>query len=467
MPLLDEVATRIRAISFDTLPAEAIETARYGILDTIGCTLAGADADSTQAMLRTVQTMLPVGPALLIGHQRHTDVLNAALINGTASHALDFDDCSNTLGGHPSAPIVPGLWALAEDRGANGRAFIAAYVAGFEMETRLARAVNCVGACAGANGNSFHHYEKGWHPTATLGVFGAAAACAHLIGLDEARIARALALAASMSSGIKANFGTMAKPFHVGHCTRNGLLAALMAEAGVSASADAMEHSQGFFEVFNGRGNYDAAKLLAGWADPLDIVEAGIAFKRHPCCGSTHPAVDAMLQQREAHGLTPDKVEQVESWTHPRRFKHTNRPNPTSGLDGKFSVQYVLARALAHGIVSLDVFSDEDVRDAATRRIMTKVRAAADPDARMDTTGHFYARLRVTTKAGAVHETFVDRPLGRDRDHPLPEGTLEAKFIDCASQALQRPAAEKLLAAFLTLDKCARIADLSELMAVG
>ena len=450
--LLTELGRLIRAISYDTLPAEAVVTARLGILDTIGCTLAGADADSTAAVLRTVQMMMAPGPALLIGHHRHTDVLNAALINGTASHALDFDDCSNTLGGHPSAPIVPGLWALAEARGASGKAFIAAYVAGFEMETRLARAVN------------FHHYEKGWHPTATLGVFGAAAACAHLIELEPERIATALALAASMSSGIKANFGTMAKPFHVGHATRNGALAALMAEAGVSASADAFEHSQGFLDVFNGRGNYDVAKLTAGWADPLDIVEAGIAFKRHPCCGSTHPAVDAMLELRGRHGLTPDSVELVESWTHPRRFKHTNRPDPTSGLDGKFSVQYVLARALAEGIVGLDAFSHDAVRNPAIRRVMSKVRASADPDARTDTTDHFYARMRVTTKAGAVHEIFVDRPIGRDRNHPLPAGSLEAKFLDCAGQVLERAEAERLLAALLALDKVATISEVSELM---
>ena len=145
--------------------------------------------------------MLADGPALLIGSDRRIDILNAALLNGTASHALDFDDCSNTMGGHPSAPIVPALWALAEARGTGGQAFIAAYVAGFEAETRLGRAVN------------FHHYEKGWHPTATLGVFGCAAACGHLIGLDEDKLAAALSLAASMSSGIKANFGTMAKPY--------------------------------------------------------------------------------------------------------------------------------------------------------------------------------------------------------------------------------------------------------------
>src|SRR5205814_1903781 len=154
---------------------------------------------------------------------------DAALVNGTAAHALDFDDVSNSLGGHPSAPILPAIFALGEvldrpEKPVGGRDFITAYVAGFETETRIARGVH------------FHHYEKGWHPTATLGVFGAAAASCHLLGLDRAKTAQALAIAASLASGIKANFGTMTKPLHVGHTARNGLFAALLARDGFTAN---------------------------------------------------------------------------------------------------------------------------------------------------------------------------------------------------------------------------------------
>ncbi len=180
-----------------------------------------------------------------------------------------------------------------------------------------------------------------------------------------------------MASGIKANFGTMTKPFHVGHTTRNGLLAALLAKEGMTANAGALEHPQGFFAVYNGAGTFKPERLLEHWGDPFDLVEPGIAFKRHPCCGSTHPAVDAMLHLRETHGLSPERVAKVESWTHPRRLQHTNRPNPQSGLDGKFSIQYVLARALMHGIVSMEHFSDDAVRDPATRALMTRVHVRA------------------------------------------------------------------------------------------
>jgi 2-methylcitrate dehydratase PrpD len=435
------------------LPAEAVEVAKRGILDTVGVTLAGARDETTAVVASVLRHTAAAGPALIFGSSEHIDVLNAALINGTASHALDFDDCSNSLGGHPSAPILPALWAIAP--GASGKAFIAAYAAGVECETRFARAVN------------FHHYEKGWHPTATLGTFGSAAACAHLLALRPEQIATALALAASMASGIKANFGTMTKPFHVGHTTRNGLLAALLAKEGMTANEGALEHPQGFFAVYNGAGNFNADRLLEHWGDPFDLVDPGIAFKRHPCCGSTHPAVDAMLYMREAHGLVPERVAKVESWTHPRRLAHTNRPDPQSGLDGKFSIQYVLARALTYGIVSMAHFSDEAVRDPATRALMARVHSAPDPAAKYETSDHFYCRLKITTTAGESVEHFVDRPVGRDRDHPLPAGALEAKFRDCAKTVLDAKAVETLLDRCLALETVADVSDVLGVIAAG
>jgi len=240
MTIAAELARRIGAIAFDQLPPEAVAWAKVGILDTVGVTLAGA-GESCARIVSGVAAH-SAGPALLFGSRRCVAPLDAALINGTAAHALDFDDCSNSMGGHPSAPVLPALFALAGTRKVSGREFLAAYIAGFETETRIARGVN------------FYHYEKGWHPTATLGTFGAAAASAHLLRLDARRTATALGLAASLASGLKANFGTMTKPLHVGHAARNGLMAALLAADGFTASEDAFEHAQGFFLVFNGAG---------------------------------------------------------------------------------------------------------------------------------------------------------------------------------------------------------------------
>lgn len=451
--LLDELAEKARAIRLDQVPEEARATARQAIKDTIGVTLAGAAEDCTTAVAAALDGN-GVGPATVFASGR-ASVLDAALINGTAAHALDFDDCSNTMGGHPSAPIVPALWALAEREGAGGEAFLAAYVAGFEVETKLGRAVN------------FHHYEKGWHPTSTLGTFGAAAASAHLLGLSQERFCTALALAASMASGIKANFGTMAKPFHVGHAARNGLFAALLAERGMSASRGALEEAQGFFEVYNGAGTYDPAKALADFASPLDLIEPGVAFKRHPCCASTHPAIDALLQIMTEHGLEAGDIAAIRSWTHPRRLRHTNRPAPKTGLDAKFSVQYVLARAARDGAVRLDHFDDAAIRDAKTSRLMARIEAAPHPEARMDTTEHFFADVRVTTHDGRSFSAHVDRPLGRDRAHPLPPGSLDAKFRDCAAMALEPEHIEELAEQLSILEQIGDLSRLSRLLGMN
>jgi 2-methylcitrate dehydratase PrpD len=174
-----------------------------------------------------------------------------------------------------------------------------------------------------------------------------------------------------------------------------------------------------------------------------------------------------MLYLREAHGLTPERVAKIESWTHPRRLAHTNRPDPVSGLDGKFSIQYVLARALMHGIVSLEHFSDDAVHDVAARALMARIHAAPGPDALSDTGDHFYARLRITMTAGATFEHFVDAPLGRDREHPLPAGTLAAKFRDCARLAIDAANTEALLQFCNELETIADVADGMNIMAAG
>lgn len=452
--LLGQLAERALAIEWDAVPLEARETARLALLDTLGVALAGSGTDCVSAVTRALEPTA-TGPATILGHATGAPPLDAALINGTAAHALDFDDCSNTMGGHPSAPIVPALLALAEAEGASGRALLLAYVTGVEVETRLGRAVN------------FHHYEKGWHPTSTLGAFGAAAACARLLDLDATRFATALALAASMASGLKANFGTMTKPFHVGHCARNGLLAARLAAAGMTASPAALEDPQGFLAVYNGAGTFDVERLLTGFADPLDLVEPGIAVKRHPCCASTHPAIDALLQIMGEHGLAAPEIAAIRSWTHPRRLRHTDRPDPRSGLDAKFSVQYVLARAALEGSVKIEHFTDEAARAPAVRAMMHRIEAAPHPKAVMTTDEHFFADVRVTTRSGAVHEAYLDRPLGRDRRHPLPPGALAAKFRDCAGMVLDERGVTALEAAVLGVDEIADVRALGRLLRDG
>ncbi|ALL67439.1 MmgE/PrpD family protein [Paraburkholderia caribensis MBA4] len=452
MTMAQWLGERIAAFRFEDLPAEALRWARIGIIDTVGVTLAGASEPCARIAHAVASPSL--GDALVFGRRERMKPSDAALVNGTAAHALDFDDCSNTLGGHPSAPILPALFALAECSHASGRELVAAYVAGFEAQARLAHAVN------------FHHYDKGWHPTATLGVFGACAAAARLMRLDAKQTATALSIAASFASGVKANFGTMTKPLHVGHASRNGLIAAQLAREGFTAGDEAFEHRQGFFNVYNGAGHYDADAAMRSWAEPLDIVEPGIAIKQYPCCGSTHPAIDAMLMLVAEHRLTPEQVERVISRTHPRRLQHTNRPHPQSALDAKFSVQYCVARALAQGRVVLSDFEDDAYADPDIQSVMRKVTAEPDPlaDQQPD---HFGAEVVVELRDGRRVSKRVARAAGRTSANPLPDARIEAKFLDCASHALGRDACERALAALWQVERMADVAAFTAQIEAG
>jgi 2-methylcitrate dehydratase PrpD len=435
MTLARELAQRACALKYDDLPPAAVHWAKVGLLDYIGVTLAGSTEPAARLALQALGHP-GQGSSTVFGTALRLNALDAAIVNGTASHALDFDDCNNTFGGHPSAPILPALFALADDTGATGKDFMVAYVTGFEVETKIALGVH------------FHHYTKGWHPTATLGTFGAAAASARLMALDEERTATALAIAASLSSGIKANFGTMVKPLHVGHSSRNGLYAAQLARAGFTANADtAFEHKQGFLNVFNGEGTYDAARMIARWADPLDIVEPGIAIKQYPCCGSTHSALDAVLMITRDHAFEADDVECILVWTHPRRLEHTNRPAPRSDLDAKFSVQYCLARAVTDRRITIEHFEGETYRDPAVQKLLTRVHAATYGTDRFPAENHFGAEVQVHLKSGAKYGRKVDQPYGRTSANPLPKSLLKEKYDNCAARVLDASASAGIYAA--------------------
>jgi 2-methylcitrate dehydratase PrpD len=452
MTLALELARRINALSFNELPQEAVQAAKVGILDTVGVTLAGSREDTTR-IVENVTLYAMDGPSLIFGRGRHAGPLDAALVNGTASHALDFDDMNNTLGGHPSAPILPALFALADDIGASGRDFIAAYVAGFETECKIGLGVN------------FHHYTHGWHPTATLGVFGAAAACARLLKLPEDRTATALAIAASLACGIKANFGTMTKPLHIGHCARSGLFAALLARDGFTANAGAFEHKQGFLNVFNGEGHYDAGRILPAWAKPLDIVRPGIAVKQYPCCGSTHSALDALLGLIREHKPAPGDVERVDVWTHSRRLEHTNRPEPKSDLDAKFSVQYCMARALIDRRIAIEHFEGKRYDEPAIRSLLPRVHAATYTTAQFPEDNHFGAEVKLTLQGGRVLAAKVDEPFGRTSENPLPAALLKEKFENCATRALPKERVGQLYSAIHGFENLKDVREVTAIIA--
>jgi 2-methylcitrate dehydratase PrpD len=449
-PLAARLAARLLERRADLRRADAVEAARVGVVDTIAVTLLGSVAPCTRLVAGLPGIAAAPGPALVLGTDRRTTVLDAALLNGVASHADDYDDFTQVFGGHPSVPLLPALIALGEARGSTGAALLEAYAAGVELETRLAAGVH------------FHHYEKGWHPTSTLGTLGAAGACGALIGLGEERLATALGVAVSLASGVKANFGTMTKPLHVGHCTRNGLMAALLAEQGFSAAPDALEHPHGFLEAFNGAGNYDVGRMLDGWYEPPAIVDPGLGVKQFPCCGSTHPAIFVALRVRTEHQLDPREIEAVEVLTHPLRLPHTDNPAPANALECKFSMQYCVARALADGHVRLADFEGQPHREARVQALMRRLAVAADPQMARQSERAFGARIRVRTRDGRTLVDAVEQLVGRGPQLPMTQAELWEKFSDCATRVLP---AGQVEAAWHSLSRLPDLCHLGELTA--
>jgi 2-methylcitrate dehydratase PrpD len=445
-------AERICAFRTEHISAGALSGARTAIIDTIGCALAGMPEPCVRLLLATPGVAEAPGAALVFGTQKRTSALDAALVNGTACHALDYDDVSGVMGGHHSAPVTAPVFALGEQLQVSGMRALAAYIAGVETEVRLSRAVN------------FHHYDKGWHPTATLGTFGAAAAGAHLLGLDVGRTTMALALAASFASGIKANFGTMTKPLHVGHVARNGLLAALLAARGFEANPAALEHKQGWLRVFNGEGNYAAELALQNWGSPWEIEAADVGLKQFPCCGSTHPAIAMMLALVREEGVTAQAVEGIEILAHCRRLPHTDNPDPRTPLAAKFSIQYVTARALADGAVRLDAFDEAAVMQERVRRLLPLIRVRAHPDMPSDGPKQFGAEVVVTLQDGRRLSRRIDHLVCRGADNAMSSEELFDKFEACAERALARDQIAPLFERLETLEAVDDLGQVSRLL---
>ena len=436
MALARQMAERILAINYTDLPTEAVRWAKTGIVDTLAVTMAGAKESCTCIAASVPGISDSNGRAVIIGKGRRTSVLDAAFINGIASHALDYDDVNNQIGGHPSVPLVPALFAFGDMLSITGQSAISAYITGFEVETQIGLGVN------------YYHYSKGWHPTATLGIFGTVALGAKVLSLSVDQTAHALAIAASLASGLKANFGTMTKPLHVGQSVRNGVMAVLMAKEGFNSNQSALEHKQGFFEVFNGSDNYDSGRILSNWGTPWNVVDPGPSLKAYPCCGSTHGAIECALAIKAENQLNLAEIQSIEILTDPKRLPHTDNAEPKNDLGAKFSVQYVVARALSEGKVDLASFTNKAYDDLCIRELMAKVSIGVRPEMQNPENDTYAAEVKVRMKDGQRFSHRSDDIVLRGPGRPMDELQLFTKFSDCAGLILpnkaHRPLYEKL-----------------------
>ena len=429
-------------------PAEAQRRAASAFLDTIGVMLAG----SSEPAARSVQAVVAEsggGTCVVSGTPLRASATDAALANGTAAHALDYDDMCFVSLAHPSAPLVPAALAAGETMGSTGRALLDAYVVGFELEGRLGRLVNP------------RHYERGWHCTSTLGTLGAAAAVSRLIGLDAGACARALAIAASSASGLKENFGTMVKPLHAGLAARNGVLAALLAGHGMDASPVAIDGAQGFLRAMDSEGR-DLAGGIADLGSRWEIVQTGITVKLYPSCAGTHPTLDAILDLRREYRLDADQVDRIEIAVDAITPTVLTHDRPSTGLEAKFSMPFCVAAAMVHGQVGLETFEDP-AADSRVRMLMPRVTMLVDPTLGVDAPALTQAVVRLTLHDGRTLTRAANGARGYPV-HPASDEELAGKFRTCAARAVPASTADELLAHLKNLEDVEDVRGITTLL---
>ena len=357
--LTEFLAFRATNLRYEDIPEPARALARQCILDYFGVAIAGADDPLVRIVLDEMVEAGGAPQACVIGHAARLPALSAALVNGAAAHALDYDDVNMAMPGHPSVAILPGLLALAELTGASGREVISAFVAGYETACRVGVALQP------------GHYNLGFHSTGTVGSFGAAAACARLLGLQTMGTATALGIAGTQAAGLKSQFGTMCKPFHAGRAAQSGLLAARLAARGFTSRTDLVECVQGFALTHGPDFSPEAAR-----ATP----QAGLhlfanLFKYHAACYLTHAPIECARRLRDDHRLKPEDIAGITLRLDASCERVCNIPAPVDGLQSKFSLRQTVAMALAgFDTASLTAYSVENALDPVLVRLREQVK---------------------------------------------------------------------------------------------
>ena len=453
MEITKAVAEYVADASLEAFPPEAVYVAKAGITDALGCMLAGSREPLADIVSRFIVASGGEPRATVVGRGFKTSASEAALVNGSTAHALDYDDITWPMKGHPSAVLLPAVLALGEEEEATGRDVLLAYMVGFEVACNI-----------GAAMSADYYDDLGWHPTGPLGALGAAAAAASLLKLDSEQTAMALSLAASLAGGLRQNFGTMTKPFHAGLASRNGVSAARLVQAGLTASAEGIEGRFGFLRAFSGGGGYDDAKALEKLGNNSYLVDDGLDVKKYPCCGSTHPALDALFMLLHRQNVDPAQVERVEvrvDFDPPRSLIH-HRPKTT--LEGKFSMEYCIAAALLDGKVGLGSFSDEQVTRPQARELIPRVHMVRNPgfEGKPSLT-EGYTEVRICLKEGR----FLDQGVHRETQGSLRGVTMDelrAKFRDCAAVVLAGSEVERVLTMLESIDTLDGLDPLMEMV---
>ena len=445
--ITEQLIDKILAVKYESLPAAAIDMAKQVMLDGIAVMLAGATEPLGLGRIVTQYVKDSGGnpQASVIAGGFKTSMLNAAFANGTMAHALDFDNTWYPLN-HPTSPTLPAILAIAEHHNLNGCKIIESIVAAFEVQGRMRLAATGL------------ETGSGFHKPGTTGQFGAVTAAARMLDLDRPQMLMAFGIAGSRAGSMSINTGTMTKSSHSGHAARMGVECAVLAKMGFTGSADVFG-PKGFFDTFL-FGKAEPHLLIENFGEPFRMVDPGVGFKKHPSNYFTHRPIDAALALREAHGIKPEHIAKVEV-VFPR-FEYVNRPQPDTGLDGKFSVQYTTAAALLDGEITVDTFNNERRFAPDVVALLPKITLRFDDNIPNDF-DLMHVNMTVTLTDGRVLTRRVDKLSGWIGS-PLTREQRLKKFHACARRVLAKDSAEHVVAFVENIEQKHEVTELMTLL---
>ncbi|MEE8414294.1 MAG: MmgE/PrpD family protein, partial [Dehalococcoidales bacterium] len=425
----EKLSQFITGTNYGDLPVEVVTAAKFAILDFIGVAMAGSQNPSSMIISEMVSENQSVPEATVIGGRYSASCSLAALANGSAGHVLDYDDCLDFPDAglaHPTTGVLPAALAVAEKLQISGRDLIAAYCLGVEAYGQI-----------GLLTKESYVGSRGWEWTGVLGVMGATASVAKVLNLDENQTVMAFGIAASLASGLIRNFGTMAGHLHAGNAARNGVEAGILAQKGYTGRDGIIEIPGGFYNAYTGTAEPVTQEImeenLGALGNPWNIIKPGLMFKAYPCAHISHFGVDAGLHLRQKYSIDWQQIAGIEFHVPSILGRESSRPEPQTGVEGRFSLAYCLSRALIKGKPKISDFTDESVKDPDTRRLMGKVKFVVEEQDRLDSV-FGYQEIILTMNDGNKYNCRVDHPKGEPQNPQTPE-EFEAKYMDCAETA--------------------------------
>ena len=452
------VAEFTLGLQYDDIPESVRRTAIEHILDGYGLALSGHEEEGHAILRRYAERVACASEMVIFGTPLRSSAEVAALVNGLAMHAMDYDDTQLStnpdsvygLLTHPTAPVLGAVSAVAELAGAGGKDLLTAYVAGVEV------------ACRTADASNPRHYQQGFHSTGTFGAIGAVAGAGKLLGLTEEQLLYALGIGAALSGGYRENFGTMSKPLHAGQAAEAGVFATRLASDGFTAARNILEAKRGMYNASSD--GYEASRIDGKLGAPFFLGDPGVSIKPYPSGSLSHPGQDAVLELVHEHDVRPEEVEEAVAGTNSAMPNALIYTLPQTSLEAKFSFPFFLAIAILRRKVGIPEFRDDVVRDPKVQDMMKRCRHVVDPE--IDARGfqHMDTRITIRLKDGRVLEKVESYATGHP-NKPMSRERLEAKFFECAALAIDTERARLAADIIWNLEDLEHIGKLHEMLA--